>query len=75
VRASDLAGAHEIGKVLGVAPNTINAWLRRDNGFPRPLVKLACGNVWDINDVLAWAKRTGRSIHSAGYKAPGSPKS
>jgi hypothetical protein len=73
VRARDLAGAREIGSVLGVAPNTVNAWLQRENvGFPRPVARLGCGNVWDIQEVLAWAARTGRTVQLPGYSAPGS---
>lgn len=67
--AEFLAGPAEIGHVLGVAANTVNAWRRRDNGFPAPLVQLRSGAIWDIREVIAWADRSGRPVHDRGYRA------
>jgi hypothetical protein len=69
-----LAGPKEIGAVLGVQANTVNAWRRRGDGvqaFPAPIVTLAGGNVWDIRDVIAWADATGRTVCQRDYTAPG----
>lgn len=70
--AQYLAGAAEVGRVLGVASNTANAWLRRPNTrFPSPVAQLQAGNVWDIRDVIAWADASGRSVVDRNYRAPG----
>ncbi|WP_133119199.1 hypothetical protein [Mycolicibacterium agri] len=69
-----LAGPKEIGQVLGVEPNTVNVWQRRDASrppFPAPIVRLAGGSIWDIRDVIAWADATGRTVQQRDYTAPG----
>ena len=32
--------------------------------FPPPVQELRMGKVWDLDAVVAWAKRTGRTVHS-----------
>jgi hypothetical protein len=69
-----LAGPKEVGGVLGVEPNTVNVWQRRNAQglpFPTPAVKLAGTAVWDIREVIAWADQTGRSVVHREYTAPG----
>lgn len=68
-----LAGPKEIAKVLGAAPNTVNAWKKRPSQppFPDPVVQLAGGFVWDIREVIAWADATNRAVHERNYVAPG----
>jgi hypothetical protein len=55
-----LAGAAEIAEELGVDANTINQWKARYPDFPEPLRILKAGHVWDLREVLAWARSTGR---------------
>lgn len=68
--AEFLAGAAEVGYVLGVAANTVNAWRRRTNCFPEPVVQLKAGGIWDIREVIAWADASGRSVGNRNYRAP-----
>ena len=58
--AEHLAGPAEIGEELGVDANTVNQWKSRHPDFPEPVRVLKAGSVWDLRDVVAWAKRTGR---------------
>jgi hypothetical protein len=67
--AEFLAGPAEISRVLGIAPNTVNAWRRRDNGFPAPVVQLKSGAIWDVREVIAWADRSGRAVPHREYRA------
>lgn len=58
---SDLVGAHEIAKRLGLAfPNIVHAWRRRHRGFPKPVAVLQAGLIWDWKEIRAWAKKTHR---------------
>jgi hypothetical protein len=60
--AEFLAGAAEIGDLLGVDANTVNQWKVRHSDFPKPVRELKAGHVWDIRDVFAWAEATGRKV-------------
>lgn len=54
--------------------NTLNVWQRRSQAgreFPKPLVILAGGKVWDIRDIIAWPDATGRMVRQRDYTAPG----
>lgn len=68
--AEFLAGAAEVGHVLGVASNTLNAWRRRSTDFPEPVVQLKAGGIWDIREVIAWADASGRGVVQRDYQAP-----
>ncbi|TDD54638.1 hypothetical protein E1286_05475 [Nonomuraea terrae] len=52
-RAEFLAGAAEVGHLLGVEANIVNAWPMRSNGFPEPIIQLRAGAIWDIRGVNA----------------------
>lgn len=58
--AEHLAGAAEIAEALGVDANTINQWKARYHDFPKPVRILKAGSVWDLREVRAWARETGR---------------
>ncbi len=64
-----LAGPAEVGYVLGVAPNTVNAWKGRSNQFPEPVLQLKAAAIWDIREVIAWADASGRSVLHRDYRA------
>lgn len=56
-----LLGAAELGALLGVSRArvsqlTVKPW------FPRPIVKLAMGAVWELADVERMAAETGRTL-------------
>ena len=58
---ADLVGAHEIADRLGVAyPQMVHEWRRRHLDFPKPIVQLQMGMIWDWKDIEVWARRTKR---------------
>src|SRR5829696_8673979 len=54
VSMHDLAGVSEIASRSGVSVNTVQAWRRRYESFPPPLITLAAGPIWNWNDVAGW---------------------
>jgi len=72
VEPKHLAGAAEIGQVLGVQANTVNQWRSRYPDFPAPLATLSGGAIWDIREIIAWADVTDRHVRLRHYTAPGS---
>ncbi|MEV6159449.1 hypothetical protein AB0L53_54865 [Nonomuraea sp. NPDC052129] len=56
----------DIAVLLGVSINTVNAWRKRAAGakqvepFPPAVGKVAGADYWWADEILAWAKRTGR---------------
>ena len=56
-----LAGRGELRRLFGVsATRTIQIADRPD--FPPPLDELSVGKIWALDDVIAWAERTGRTL-------------
>lgn len=53
--SSDLMGAAEIGRLLGVSRQRVQQLVRTD-GFPAPVAVLDMGKVWDGNEVRSWAE-------------------
>lgn len=59
-----------IAALLGVSPNTVKAWIKRGPGMkdkealPQPVDEVSPqGPVyWWSDDVIAWARRTGRPL-------------
>jgi len=70
-----LAGRGELRRLFGVsATRTIQIAERPD--FPEPLDELSVGKIWALDDVIAWAERSGRtldlgSLGSTSVKASG----
>lgn len=60
VDPSNLVGAAEIAKRLGVHRDTVHAWRRRHETFPAPVAELEQVLVWDWLEVEQWARSTGR---------------
>ena len=51
----------ELRRLFGVsATRTIQIADRPD--FPPPLDELSVGKIWALDDVIAWAERTGRTL-------------
>jgi len=60
VDVDDLVSAGEIAARFGFNDrNLAHSWLQRYSDFPRPVVRLAIGNVWLLSDVDHWAARAG----------------
>lgn len=55
----ELVGVAEIAKLLGLTRQRVNQ-LVRDPEFPQPAAELSAGRIWRLEDVEAWARRTGR---------------
>ena len=61
VDVDDLVSAPEIVTRLRLYDRNLpHTWLRSQPTFPRPVAKLAIGNVWQWSAVERWATRTGR---------------
>jgi len=63
VRTEDLIDANDVADLLNLAhPNSVSTYQRRYEDMPRPVVDLGRGRckMWLKQDILAWAKRTGR---------------
>lgn len=54
-----LIGAAEIGELFGVSRQRVQQLVNRPD-FPRPIVELAMGKVWDGEDVRRWGREHGR---------------
>lgn len=57
-----LAGAAEIGRMLGGISRQRVQQLTAAADFPEPEVKLDMGKVWKRADVVTWAKAHGRDV-------------
>ena len=61
VDVDDLVSAPEIVSRLRLYDRNLpHSWLRNQPTFPRPVAKLAIGNVWQWSVVERWAAQTGR---------------
>ncbi len=59
--AKDLVGAFEIADRLGMSHHAIvHVWRSRYPEFPKPIIKLHAGMIWDWKEVEAWARKTKR---------------
>jgi hypothetical protein len=57
-----LVGRGELRRLFGVsATRTIQIAERPD--FPPPLDELSVGKIWALDDVIAWADRSGRTLN------------
>lgn len=61
----ECVGATEIADLLGVTRQRVQQ-LANEPGFPAPAIVLKASGikVWVLDDVRAWAERTGRPLHS-----------
>lgn len=57
----ELVGATEIAELLGVTRQRVQQ-LAGLPDFPEPVARLKMGSVWRLDDVRAWAERTGRTL-------------
>jgi predicted DNA-binding transcriptional regulator AlpA len=56
----NLVGIAEIAQIAGVSRQVVNNWNVRDVSFPRPIAQLACGQIWDQEEILAWLMKQDR---------------
>lgn len=57
-----LVGSAELQHLLGVKRQRVSV-LVAGAGFPAPVAMLRMGQVWDLDDVRAWAEEVGRTLH------------
>ncbi len=46
----------EAAEILGIAKSSVYDRARSDPDFPEPLARLACGTIWDADDLKAYEK-------------------
>ena len=57
-----MLGNAELGRLLGVTRQRVSQIVSGPD-FPRPRFTLIMGNIWALDDVLAWAGRKGRHLN------------
>ena len=62
--AEALVGAKEVAELLGVSRQRVDMIARTHGEFPKPIGELAAGRIWKRQEIVRWAKRTGRLISS-----------
>ena len=59
--ALHLVGTAEIAAMFGISRVRAQQ-LQMKKSFPKPLARIAAGRIYRYEDVVDWAKRTGREI-------------
>ena len=54
-------GPAELAEMFGVSRQRVAEIVAKPD-FPQPIAVLRMGKVWRTDDVVAWAKRTGRTV-------------
>lgn len=60
---TELAGAAEIGVMLGISRQRVQQLIGRPD-FPQPVQVLAMGKVWTRSEIVKWAQDHGREVSS-----------
>ena len=58
-RTVELVSTVEVAELLGLTRQRVDK-LSRSDAFPEPVAALAIGRVWRRDDIVEWAKQTGR---------------
>jgi hypothetical protein len=58
-----LAGTHEAAAILGISKSSVHDRARSDPDFPAPLARLACGTIWDADELKAYEKAYDRTYN------------
>jgi hypothetical protein len=58
-----LAGTHEAAAILGISKSSVHDRARSDPDFPAPLARLACGTIWDADELKAYEKAYDRTLN------------
>jgi predicted DNA-binding transcriptional regulator AlpA len=59
---NQLLGVTEVAALLGLTRQRVQQLTETDPDFPSPAAELARGRVWERDDIVKWAKATGREI-------------
>jgi predicted DNA-binding transcriptional regulator AlpA len=52
----------ELIEMLGLSKSWV-VRLVKEPDFPEPMARLRAGQIWSYDDIVEWAKRTGRTVH------------
>jgi len=53
----ELVGTSEIAVLASASRSAVSNWVARDPSFPMPVADLACGQIWDRQDIELWLQR------------------
>jgi hypothetical protein len=62
----NLGGTAEVSNLLGVSRQGVSNYRQRHPEFPEPWYDLACGPVYNLDEVAAWGVKTGRLVERTG---------
>ena len=52
----ELVGTSEIAALASTSRSAVSNWVARDPSFPKAVADLACGQIWNKNDIEIWLK-------------------
>lgn len=55
----ELVGTSEIAALASTSRSAVSNWIARNSSFPRPVADLACGQIWDKQDIEKWLLQNG----------------
>jgi predicted DNA-binding transcriptional regulator AlpA len=58
----ELLGVTEVAGLLGISRQRVQQLTETDPDFPEPTANMARGRVWSRDDIVEWARATGRTI-------------
>ncbi|MDP1794290.1 MAG: hypothetical protein Q8K63_09160 [Acidimicrobiales bacterium] len=58
---AELVGVGEVAEILGVSRQRVHQLKAAHADFPEPLGRLRAGYIWRKQDIVRWAKQTGRA--------------
>ena len=53
----ELVGTSEIAILASASRSAVSNWVARDPSFPKPVADLACGQIWEKNEIEAWLEK------------------
>lgn len=58
----EVLGVTEVAALLGISRQRVDVLSHSDPDFPEPMAVLGRGRVWQRDDIVEWARATGREI-------------
>jgi hypothetical protein len=50
----ELVGTSEIAEIASCSRSAVSNWVTRDPSFPKSVADLACGQIWNKEEITAW---------------------
>lgn len=60
VQVANLVGLAEVAELFGVTRQAVTNWQARHDDFPKPVLSLRCGPIYNLPDIKRWGIKTGR---------------